>query len=153
MREVHLEWGGTQDDHPKWGGVPKYRRKWGGLMRGRRPREKGHPPSACFWHLPLYFVHMWQQNLVANQKKLIRPINKFSKQDLESKSTAVWKQLHTENYFYDVTMACEDGQIQTHKIIISHSIPVLKNEENNIGCSIIFKMRNLLIKMFITYLV
>ena len=50
-------------------------------------------------------------------------------------------------------MACEDGQIQTHKIIISHSIPVLKNEENNIDCSIIFKMRNLLIKTFITYLV
>ena len=60
-------------------------------------------------------------------KKPIWPINKFSKQDLKSKSTAVWKQLHTENYFYDVTIACEDGQIQTHKIIITHSIPVLKN--------------------------
>ena len=22
-------------------------------MRGRRPRETAHPPSGCFWHLPL----------------------------------------------------------------------------------------------------
>ena len=38
-----------------------------------------------------------------------------------------WQQLQVEDDFCDVTLACKDGQIPTHKIIISHSSPVLKN--------------------------
>ena len=38
-----------------------------------------------------------------------------------------WQQLQVEKDFCDVTLACKDGQISTHKIIISHSSPVLKN--------------------------
>ena len=44
--------GGTRDDRPKWGGCTHVPLKMGGLMPGRRPRKKGNPPSACFWHLP-----------------------------------------------------------------------------------------------------
>ena len=38
-----------------------------------------------------------------------------------------WRELQIEKDFCDVTLACEDKQIQTHKIIISSSSPVLKN--------------------------
>merc|ERR1719469_1467412 len=38
-----------------------------------------------------------------------------------------WQELQIENDFHDVTLACEDKQIQTHKIIISAFSPVLRN--------------------------
>ena len=30
-----------------------------------------------------------------------------------------WQELQNKNEFYDVTLACEDGQIKAHQIIIS----------------------------------
>ena len=39
----------------------------------------------------------------------------------------IWKTLQTENDFYDMTMACGDTLIQTHKVIISAMSPVLRN--------------------------
>ena len=36
-----------------------------------------------------------------------------------------WKLLLEEKDFCDVTLACSYGEIKTHKIIISHSSPVL----------------------------
>ena len=38
-----------------------------------------------------------------------------------------WQQLLIDKDFCGVTLACDDGQIQSHKIIVSHSSPVLKN--------------------------
>ena len=45
----------------------------------------------------------------------------------EKNIRATWQQLQGERYFCNVTLACKDGKNLTHKIIISHSIPVLKN--------------------------
>ena len=39
----------------------------------------------------------------------------------------IWKTLQTENDFCDMTMACGDTLIQTHKVIISAMSPVLRN--------------------------
>ena len=38
-----------------------------------------------------------------------------------------WQQLQIDKDFCDVTLACKDGQIQSHRIILSHSSPVLKD--------------------------
>ena len=38
-----------------------------------------------------------------------------------------WKQLQIDKDFCDVTLVCNDGQIQTHRIIISHGSPVLED--------------------------
>ena len=38
-----------------------------------------------------------------------------------------WQQLQNEGDFCDVTLACEDKQIQAHKIVICSSSPVLKS--------------------------
>ena len=43
---------------------------------------------------------------------------------------ATWQQLQGERDFYNVTLACKDGKILTHKIIIVHSSPVFKNSLN-----------------------
>ena len=32
----------------------------------------------------------------------------------------IWKQLQIDKDFCDVTLACEDGQIMSHRLIISH---------------------------------
>ena len=39
----------------------------------------------------------------------------------------IWKTLQTENDFCDMTLACGDTLIQTHKVIISAMSPVLRN--------------------------
>ena len=44
-----------------------------------------------------------------------------------SNITTTWQELEKEKDFCDVTLACEDTQIETHKLIISSSSPVLKN--------------------------
>ncbi len=48
-------WNGGGDTRwsSQMGGCIQAPPKMGGLMRGRRLREKGHPSSACFWHLPV----------------------------------------------------------------------------------------------------
>ena len=38
-----------------------------------------------------------------------------------------WKDMQTEKDFYDVTLACEDKQIKSHKLILSSFSPVLRN--------------------------
>ena len=38
-----------------------------------------------------------------------------------------WQELQFETDFCDVTLACEDKQIKTHKVIISTCSPVLRN--------------------------
>ena len=38
-----------------------------------------------------------------------------------------WKEFQDEEYFYDVTLACDELQIKAHKIIISSCSPVFKN--------------------------
>ena len=46
--------GGDTRRSSKMGGCTQMPPKMGGgLMRGRRPPEKGYPPSGCFLHLPL----------------------------------------------------------------------------------------------------
>ena len=38
----------------KWGEYTKVKKKMGGVhICGQRPRRYEHPPSGCFWHLPL----------------------------------------------------------------------------------------------------
>ena len=46
----------------------------------------------------------------------------------------ILQQLLIDKDFCDVTLACEDGQIQSNKIILSHSSPVLKNILKQISC-------------------
>merc|ERR1719469_341885 len=50
----------------------------------------------------------------------------FSNQ-FESNIKSTWQELQTEKDFCDLTLACEDKQIQTHKIIISSSSPIFRN--------------------------
>ena len=51
--EFHREGGGDTRWSSQMGGVyPSAAENGGGLICGGRPREKGNPPSACFWHLP-----------------------------------------------------------------------------------------------------
>ena len=38
-----------------------------------------------------------------------------------------WKELQRENDLYDITLACDDRQIKTHKFVISAFSPVLRN--------------------------
>ena len=38
-----------------------------------------------------------------------------------------WQELQTQTDFCDMTLACEDKQILTHKVIISSSSPILRN--------------------------
>ena len=38
-----------------------------------------------------------------------------------------WQQLLIDKDFCGVTLACDDGQIQSHKIIVSNSSPILEN--------------------------
>ena len=49
-------------------------------------------------------------------------LNKFEKLVVKS-----WKEIQYETDFSDVILACEDKQIQTHKIVLSACSPVLKN--------------------------
>jgi len=37
-----------------------------------------------------------------------------------------WKKLQMETDFYDVTLACDDNQVQAHKVVLSSCSPVLK---------------------------
>lgn len=47
--------------------------------------------------------------------------------DFRSNIRTTWEQLLIESDFCDVTLACRGGKIKTHRIIISHSRPVLKD--------------------------
>ena len=38
-----------------------------------------------------------------------------------------WKELEDEKDFCDVTLACGDKQIKTHKVVISSCSPVFRN--------------------------
>ena len=43
----------------KWGEYTKVKKKMGGVhICGRRPWRYEHPPSGCFWHLPLDFIYV-----------------------------------------------------------------------------------------------
>ena len=45
----------------------------------------------------------------------------------EGNAKIYWQELQTEKDFYDVTLACDDKQIKTHKLILSSFSPILKN--------------------------
>merc|ERR1719482_1617538 len=47
--------------------------------------------------------------------------------EFEGNAKIYWQKLQTENDLCDVTLACEDKQIKTHKLIISSCSPVLRN--------------------------
>ena len=59
--------------------------------------------------------------MVGNDNFCLR-LNEF-----EGNVKIYWQELQKENDFCDVTLACEDKQIKTHKLIISSSSPVLAN--------------------------
>ena len=48
-------------------------------------------------------------------------------QDFDSNIRDSWKEIQSQNDFCDVTLACDDKQIVTHKFIISSSSPVFRN--------------------------
>ena len=48
-------------------------------------------------------------------------------QDFERNICNTWQNLRNEKELFDVTFACDDKQIQAHKIVISSSSPVLRN--------------------------
>ena len=47
--------------------------------------------------------------------------------DFEGKSKIYWQELQNEKDFCDVTLVCEDKQIEAHKLVISSCSPVLEN--------------------------
>ena len=47
--------------------------------------------------------------------------------DFERKSKIYWQELQNEKDFCDVTLVCEDKQIEAHKLVISSCSPVLEN--------------------------
>ena len=51
----------------------------------------------------------------------------FLLDEFERNIKTSWHKLQNEEDLFDVTLACEDKQIKTHKIIISSCSPVLKN--------------------------
>ena len=59
--------------------------------------------------------------MAANDNYCLR-LNEF-----EGNAKIYWQELQKENDFCDVTLACENKQIKTHKLIISSFSPVLAN--------------------------
>merc|ERR1711936_613018 len=55
--------------------------------------------------------------------------NKFSLQwtDFETNMTTALKELREEKDFFDVTIVCEDSQIQAHKVILSACSSFFRN--------------------------
>ena len=47
--------------------------------------------------------------------------------EFERNVKTAWQDMQAEADYCDVTLACEDKQIKTHKLIISSSSPVLRN--------------------------
>jgi len=47
--------------------------------------------------------------------------------EFEGNVKVSWKEIETDKDFCDVTLACEDKQIKTHRLIISSFSPVLRN--------------------------
>ena len=47
--------------------------------------------------------------------------------DFQGKSKIYWPELQNEKDFCDVTLVCEDKQIEAHKLVISSHSPVLEN--------------------------
>ena len=47
--------------------------------------------------------------------------------EFEGNVKVSWQELETDKDFCDVTLACEDKQIKTHRLIISSFSPVLRN--------------------------
>ena len=47
--------------------------------------------------------------------------------EFESNIKTTWQKLQKENDFFDVTLACGDKQVETHKIIISSSSSIFKS--------------------------
>ena len=59
---------------------------------------------------------------MANVENFCLRLNEF-----ETNVKIYWQQLQDEKDFCDVTLVCDDGQIKTHKIMISSCSPVFKN--------------------------
>ena len=57
----------------------------------------------------------------------IRENDCFRLNEYGSNIRTTWQQLQIDKDFCDVTMVCDDGQIKTHRIIVSHSSPLLKD--------------------------
>ena len=59
--------------------------------------------------------------MVGNDSFCLR-LNQF-----ERNVKTAWQDMQAEADYCDVTLACEDKQIKTHKLIISSCSPVLRN--------------------------
>ena len=47
--------------------------------------------------------------------------------EFETDTKTSWQESQIETDFCDVTLACEDKQIKTHKVVVSACSPVLRN--------------------------
>ena len=47
--------------------------------------------------------------------------------DFEANVSSAFRDLREEKDFFDVTLACEDSQIEAHKVILSACSPFFKN--------------------------
>jgi len=72
-----------------------------------------------------------QQNTfsLGSRRNIKMTANKFSLHwnDFDTNMTAAFKELREEKDFFDVTIACEDSQIQAHKVILSACSTFFRN--------------------------
>jgi hypothetical protein len=80
--------------------------------------------------VPLYFLSIEKKKKKQKKKQIIRMTSeKFCLRwnDFESNISNAFKELRDDKDFFDVTLACDDEQIQAHKVILAACSPFFRN--------------------------
>ena len=62
--------------------------------------------------------------------------------DFESNISVAFRELRDEKDFFDVTLACDDSQVQAHKVILSACSPFFRYKNANVylyTCAITYR--------------
>merc|ERR1712106_342921 len=71
--------------------------------------------------LCIYLVEILKEKMAASKDKFCLKWN-----DFESNISAAFRELREDKDFFDVTLACDDDQIQAHKVILSACSPFFR---------------------------
>jgi len=76
------------------------------------------------WEQPVAIVQLWFLivSAMASSEKFCLRWN-----DFETNISVAFRELREEKDFFDVTLACDDSQIQAHKVILSACSPFFRN--------------------------